>query len=308
MIDLNNNIILIIIIVLLICGFLLGYLELKKIKININQLKEFNNENKNVINNLVKEINMKINNLEKLHLNRNIENITMNETDIRSDIDKKINLAPHSIIQQNTTPIDDFEDDKLINLSENYYGNSLSVGEEIRNTLDNEDIEMFKTYLEKHHEEQKPEEETVVEEEKPEEIILEEEIKQEKNVVEEEIKQEENVLEEEIKQEDELEEEEILVVKDSESESSSSESDLDSDSESDSDIEEVLSNKKISEEKKINLDKLTEKQINNIIVDKVDYTQLDKLKVNELRDICMKKSLSVSGNKATLIKRINDNK
>ena len=49
-------------------------------------------------------------------------------------------------------------------------------------------------------------------------------------------------------------------------------------------------------------------KLNCRLVDKVDYTQLNKLKVSELREICIKKSLSVSGNKLTLIKRINDNK
>ena len=75
MIDVNNNIILIIIIVLLLCGFILGYLEIKNIKIELNKLKEYYLETKKHITNLSKQLNENIindiskNNQDNIYLN-----------------------------------------------------------------------------------------------------------------------------------------------------------------------------------------------------------------------------------------------
>ena len=64
MIDINNNIILIIIIILLLCSFILGYLEIKNIKIELNKLKEYYLETKKHITIISTQLNENINNVQ----------------------------------------------------------------------------------------------------------------------------------------------------------------------------------------------------------------------------------------------------
>ena len=119
MIDINNNIILIIIIVLLLCGFILGYLEIKNIKIELNKLKEYYLETKKHITSVSNQLNQSINNTQT--------NILDNEQVLNKEEPNNVEEENNKLKEEFISKINnenDIIDNKTINLNNSLFTNN----------------------------------------------------------------------------------------------------------------------------------------------------------------------------------------